>query len=125
MRRGLPALADDRGFTLVEWVVAIGITATALVAALVGIAVASRSAALADERLTAGLLARSQLESIKAQPYATPPDSYPAVGAPPGYSVQVQTLTVPGADANIELVRVTVYRQGQALESIESYRVNR
>ena len=110
---------------MVEAMVAIGLLATILSAATSGIAVGAGVALTGNKNVTAEIAARSQMEAVKGQPYVDAPGSYTAVAPPPGYSTSSDTLAVPGGDGNIELVRVTVLRDGQAVGVVESYKVRR
>jgi prepilin-type N-terminal cleavage/methylation domain-containing protein len=82
---------NSRGFGLIEVLIALAILGVVAVAFLTALTTASTALILADERTTAESLARSQLESVKDQPYnPTPPQaSYgaPIGGIRPGYSI--------------------------------------
>ena len=87
-------MKGEKGFTLIEVVIAIailGIIAAAFMAALAG---ASRAIFVADERATAESLARSQMEDVKELDYA---DNYTA-------SIPLDYVTA-GYSANISAQR--------------------
>ncbi len=73
-------IKSERGFTLIEVVIAMLLLGIIGVALLSGLATASMALVIADERATAESLARSQMEYVKNQGYRTaplhdPPDS--------------------------------------------------
>jgi len=61
---------NQRGFTLIEVLVAMAILGLVGVAFLVSLSIASKAIILADERTTSESLARSQIEYIKNQSYS-------------------------------------------------------
>ena len=75
---------QQSGSALLEVLVAVAIIATGAVALLQGIATGSTATSTVDEKVTAGNIARSQLESVRNEAYQFPPASYPAVSVPPG-----------------------------------------
>lgn len=86
---------DDRGATLVEILVTVGIMAIAVTAFLWALSMGSFGVATVRERVTAENLARTQLEAIKASSYITGavPISYTSlytVTAPPGYDIGLE-----------------------------------
>jgi prepilin-type N-terminal cleavage/methylation domain-containing protein len=62
-------MKSEKGFSLLEVMLAVALIGIIAVALLLGLGGASRTMSIADERATAESLARSQLESIKNQPY--------------------------------------------------------
>jgi type II secretory pathway pseudopilin PulG len=118
--------AGESGMMLVETLIVVGIVGFALV----GLLDALSSGALGVKNLTsrteAASLVVAQMESIKGQPYVTPPTTYaPLVTVPGGYSLTSEGQSVPGADANVQRVVLTVTRDGQTVSTLESLKVNR
>jgi hypothetical protein len=64
------------------------------------------------------------MEYTKSYAYNPVAVTYPAVAAPSGYSISVGVSAVPGTDANIQKITVTVSGQGDTL-SVADYKVNR
>ena len=117
---------DEKGSGLVETLIALAIVATALTVFIAGVSAASLSVGTVDEQVDIESLARSQLEYTKGQDYITAPSSYETITPPsPDYSISAEAVPLPGADSNIQIVTVTIYRDGQALLSIEDFKVNR
>ncbi len=62
---------NENGASLVEVIIAIGLIGVIATAFFMAFFVATKSIALADERTTAGSLARTQIEFVKRQVYET------------------------------------------------------
>jgi type II secretory pathway pseudopilin PulG len=118
--------SDEDGVGLVETLIAVGILGLALTALLSAVSTGSLASSRPQERVTAENMARSQLEYVKSQPYATPPATYatvtPSAG---GYAVSAVAEAIPNADSAIEKVTVTVTRNGKTLFVTEDYKVDR
>lgn len=115
---------NERGFSLIEVVIALLLLGIIGVALLSGLATASKAIYIADERATAESLARSQMEYVKKQPYAT---SYTApIDAEytdAGYSAVIADRFL--QDTNIQEITVTVSHHGNVIITLENYKVNR
>ena len=86
---------NEKGFSLIEVVIALLLMGIIGIALLIGLATASKAIFIADERATAESLARSQMESVKEQPYDTAAD-YDA-GVPGSGEVTYAKITgIPG-----------------------------
>ena len=127
LRQGMTNLIADRGTTLVEAIIAIGILAGAVVA-LAGLSsLAVRSAALARERSVAAMLALQKMESVCREVAAVPAspadawavdtpgyleylDSHgnPLAGRSGGTYVRRWSVTPLPSDANLLAVQVAV-----------------
>jgi len=70
-------MRNEKGFTLIEVIIAMALLGIIAIAFLGGLATASKALIIADERATAESLARSQMEAIKNQEYK-PADVYDA-----------------------------------------------
>jgi prepilin-type N-terminal cleavage/methylation domain-containing protein len=66
----------EKGFSLLEVMLAIALMGIIAVAFLGAMATGSRAIFIADERATAESLARSQMEYVKNQPYSSAPWNY-------------------------------------------------
>lgn len=110
---------------LVEALIVVGIVGFALAGMLGALSTGALGLKSLTSRNTAASLAGAQMEYIRAQPFTAPPTSYSSgVTAPSGFSVASEGQTVPGTDANIQRVIVTVMRNGQTITTLESLKVN-
>ena len=120
------AAIQQEGFGLVEVLIAVAITATAIVMFLTTLSTGSRTVGLMYERTTAENLARSQLEYTTSQDYMPTPASYDTTAPiPPGFAVSAEASPVADRDGNIQKITVTVYRNGKSILSMEKFKVNR
>ena len=111
----------QRGISLLETLVALGILAAIGVAFMAALSTGTMSTATLDEQVQAESLARSQLEDIKNCPFST---NYPVtVDCPPGYEVSIKVQ--PNEDNTLQEIAVTVSREGKALLKVTDFKVNR
>lgn len=66
-------MKSEKGFSLVETLIAIALFGMIAVAVSLGLSMAARSNIISDKLTTAESLARSQIEDIQQQPYVDPP----------------------------------------------------
>jgi prepilin-type N-terminal cleavage/methylation domain-containing protein len=69
-------MKSEKGFSLLETMIAMLLMGIVGVALLGGLATASRTVFITDERATAESLARSQIEYVRSQDYTAAPWSY-------------------------------------------------
>jgi len=74
-------LRKQRGFTLIEVIIALALLGIIAIAFLGALATASTAIIIADERTTAESLARSQMEYVKSQDYSDNQWSYEVTGS--------------------------------------------
>jgi prepilin-type N-terminal cleavage/methylation domain-containing protein len=72
----LKRLRKQRGFTLIEVIIALGLLGVIGIAFLGALATASSGIIVSDERATAESLARSEMEYVKSQEYSSAEWSY-------------------------------------------------
>jgi len=134
---------NEKGFSLIEVVIALLLMGIIGIALLIGLATASKAIFIADERATAESLARSQMEYVKNQDYidysADPHDVYDEITPPAGYSigstavpfdpVTGQPYSEAGGifvqDDGIQKITVTVSHNGKEIITLEDYKVDR
>ena len=114
----------QRGFMLVESLVAISIVGTGILAAVVSLSTSSRATTQAREQATAAWLATSQIETIKAEPFIATPGTYPTVTPPEGFTITNTTSAFEGGDGFIQDVTIQVFRHGQLVSTIEMVKLN-
>jgi len=124
--RKTSTVSNQKGSLLIEALIAIALFAIIGSVFLSALSTGFIALGLTDEQVTAQVLARTQLEDTKSQPYVTAPTTYPTTVTPPdGYSVSVEALPIPDADDSIQKIKVTVSRDGYVLLEVEDYKVNR
>ena len=117
----------EKGFALIEIIVAIALLGIIGVAFLGGLSTASKALFLADERTTAESLARSEMEYVKKQDYDnTAPYTYAhgfvSSTSHPDYTIKVE---VDPLDTSIQQITVTVNHRTETIITLEDYKVDR
>jgi type II secretory pathway pseudopilin PulG len=110
---------------LVECLITVAIVAVSVTAFAVALSTGSLAVGKNDERTTAQILARAQMEYTKGYTYDPDAATYPTVNATEGYSIAVSVATVPDTDDNIQKVTANISRGDQVLLSVSEYKVNR
>jgi len=139
-------MKNERGFSLIEVIIAIALLGMISVAFFGALSTASKATITGDERATAESLARSQMEYVKNAPYQVGgfiyeiPPNPPATQPPPwdttyitlgsdyiGYSAKVNSvpLNSPDPDDGIQEVTVTIYHQDKLVVTLEGYKAQR
>ena len=116
-------MKSETGSSLIEAVVALALLGIIGVAFLGALATTSNSRSIADEHVSARIIAESQMENLKKQTYAF---SYDPVSIPsdyPGYSAAVNIDNQ--RNGNIQKITVTIRHHDRDIETLESYKVNR
>ena len=127
----LAAFADERGAGLVEVLVAVVIIAIVLTAFLSALSAGGSGVGMVRKRVTAENLARAQLEYVKDYDTyntvtETTPGAYPTVTSiTPGYAITVTASPITTTNFSIQLITVTVSHSGEALITLEDYKVDR
>jgi prepilin-type N-terminal cleavage/methylation domain-containing protein len=123
--RKLTVFKDERGLTLVESLIAVGIVGVALVAFAVALSTGSIAVWKSDQEVAVQSLARTQMEYIKGYPYDPDATTYPTVNVTDNYSISVAVTSVPDTDTNIQKITANISRDGQVLLTVADYKVNR
>jgi type II secretory pathway pseudopilin PulG len=116
-------IKNERGYALLETIVAVALLGVISLTFLSAVTTTSNSRVIADEHVTARILAESQMENLKEQTYAF---SYDPIDIPPeypGYTAVVDIDTMRNGD--IQKITVTIQHRGRDIESLEDYKVNR
>ena len=117
--------SSQRGFVMVEMLLAVAIVGTAMLATVAAFSTASRTAAYVDDATTGEWVATSQIELIKTAVYQLTPGTYASVAVPAGFAVSNATSDVTGGDVNIQIVTVVVSRGGETVFETSALKVNR
>ena len=115
----------QRGFVMIEMMLAVAIVGTAMLAVVAAFSTAARTAEFVEESTTGEWVATSQIELIKTAAYVLTPGTYAAVPAPVGFAVANTTANVAGGDANIQIVTVIVTQGGENVYETSALKVNR
>jgi len=126
-------MKSERGFTLIETLIAIAVLGLIAVAFFTGLATASKVLFITDQRQTAQALAQSQLEYVKGIPGLLPgynPAPVPDEFTDAGYSVAIICDGITSRDENIQMVRIVVSHYGTPIiltgnSTLEGYKVRR
>ena len=127
----------QKGSSLLEVVIAIGLIGMVGVALFTAIAFSSRHTLSADIKSTAESIARSEMEYIKTLPYDStnnPPQSTPATMASLGMGTQ-WTVTIScsrldpkndgtASDDGIQKISVTVLNKSVSILTVEGYKLH-
>lgn len=117
---------SQRGIGLVETLVALAIVGGAIAMFAGSLSTGARANRVVYEQVTAENVARSQIEYIQSQPYSPVPASYDILSdVPDGFAVATDVSAVPGRDANIQKVSVTISRGGKDILTLEALKLNR
>jgi prepilin-type N-terminal cleavage/methylation domain-containing protein len=125
-----PFSLGQRGFSLLETLVALAILGAIAVTFLNGVNTAIKTTAVADEHTTAESLAQSQMEWVKRVEYveeaaAYNPASLPGSSDYQDYSVTVTSEPLFDPDAGLQKITVTVKHNGEAVFTLEGYKRQR
>lgn len=120
----------EAGVTLLETLVALSILAVIAIAFISGISTSSRNIYLADERATAESLGRSQMEWAKNYAYSYNTTSYPLAPVLDAsdyndYSANITAQTLHEPDDGIQKITITILHSGEAVYTLEGYKVDR
>ena len=139
-------MKNEKGFTLIEVIIAVALLGVIAVALLGALGTASLAMFIADERATAESLARSEMEYVKGANYTDAPwspPSYELPGTPPswdmshtlptgydGYTAHVTAEPLNGTDDGIQKITIVVSHLGKEITTsgnitLENYKVDR
>jgi len=130
-------LRGQRGFTLIEILIALALLGIIAVAFLNGLSTASKGVMVSQERVAAESLAKSQMEDIKVQDYIPvadydpPVKCYELINIPADlvgkYAIEIippETIISRPAEGGFELQGITVVikHNGEGMFTMSSYR---
>jgi prepilin-type N-terminal cleavage/methylation domain-containing protein len=123
MNNILKSLRKEKGYTLIEVIIALAIFAIISVAFLVALVTSEKALLLAQERTMAESLARSQMEVVKESLFA----GYYISSVDPEYSEKGYTVSI---DADLialgmQKITIRVYLNGDEVWELEGYKSDR
>lgn len=144
----LRSMKKEKGFTLIEVIIALAILGIIGIAFLGALATASKAVAIADERASSESLARSEMEYVKSQDYSLADWSYelPSGTSPTGqfpdwwdfddphtlpdgytgFIVTVNAVPLHATDDGIQKITVTIkYLDDDTIIDLEGYKTAR
>lgn len=123
LRQSQDRCLDEKGISLVETVIALGLLGFIGVVFMTGLYVISNNTGVYQELVTASALAQSQMEEIKAASY-DPSGQYPiSVPASPGYNISI-SLDPPYVDGK-QNIRVVVKWGGNGVHQLKTIKSTR
>lgn len=114
---------SERGFSLLETILALALLGIISASFLGGLATSSKARMIADEKVSARILAESQMENYKIQPFMPTYSANETILADfPGYSV---TTNVTSLGTGIQKIILTVEHSDRDVHVLEGYKVDR
>ena len=122
-------MKSQKGFALIETLVALGIFGLVAVTSLSGMATITQGNVIASERATAESLVRSEIEYVKQCAYQYDASEYPidsTLTIPQGWSLAPPAVEpVHATDDGIQKITITAEHNGKSVLSIEIYKADR
>ena len=118
-------IKSEKGFSLMETIVALALLGIIGVAFLNGLATTSTARVTADERASAKILAENLMEHVKKQSYTTNTTSYEYTipSEFEGYSANVTVENIKNDE--IQKLTVNIWHHGRDVLTLEGYKVDR
>jgi prepilin-type N-terminal cleavage/methylation domain-containing protein len=128
-------MKSEKGFTLIEVIIAVALLGVIAIAILSALSTASLAVFTADDRATAESLARSEMEYVKKQPYeyGINPSYEKADNASanyPDYTVSIYAEPLHGTDDGVQKITIIIKHLGKPVitsgnSTLEDYKVDR
>jgi len=120
----------ESGITLIETLIALALVGALAIVFLGGLFTTTKVAYITDERGTAAGLAQLQIEWVKAANYVYEASEYSLAPVPEnkdyiGYSTTIAAVPLHTPDDGIQRITVNVYRSGEQVFKLASYKVDR
>ena len=115
-------MKGEKGFSLVETLVALALLGVISASFLSGVAQTSTARVTADERVSAKVLAETIMENVKKQTFYstynfTIPEEYE------GYTATINATSE--RNDNIQKIIITIHHRSSDVLTLENYKVNR
>ena len=122
-------MKSEKGFSLIEILVAVAILGLVAVTFLSGLATVIKGTVISNEQAIAESLVRVEAEYVKGCDYQPYPSVYPVnpeLTIPSRWNIPQPTVElVHATDDGIQKVTITAEHDGEAILSIEIYKVER
>jgi prepilin-type N-terminal cleavage/methylation domain-containing protein len=121
----LKPMKSEKGFSLIEVLIAVGLLGLIGVAFLTALTVTSNGVLISDNQATAESLARSQMEEIKNGPFLNPElytASLPQEYVDVGYSATIDAETIA---AGLQKITITIEHYSEEILILEGYKADR
>jgi len=126
VKRYLMTIGKQKGFGLVESLIAVAILGSTVFMLLGSLSTGSLSVGILYEETISENIGRMQMEYTKSLAFHSAPYVYqPVTEIPDDYSVTATASSITGRDTNIQKITVEVYRNGERTHTLEGYKVNR
>jgi Tfp pilus assembly protein PilV len=113
----------ETGASLIETVIALALVGVISTAFLGALTTSTNSRLIADEHVSAGILAQSIMENLRKQTYSS---SYASVPIPEEYAGYSSSVDIDNMrNGNIQKITITITHHNKVKEVLESYKVNR
>ena len=116
-------MKGEIGASLIETIVALALLSIIGVSFLGGLATSSSARSIADEHVSARVLAESQMEDIRKQDYEPAYNPSPIPPEYAGYSLQIDTASM--YNGNLQKITIAVSHHNKNVFTLESYKVDR
>ena len=118
-------IKSEKGFSLIETIVALALLGTIGVAFLNGLATTSTARVTADERASAKILAENLMENLKKQSFTTNTTlyEYTIPSEFEGYSANVTVENIKNDE--IQKLTIIIWHHGREVLTLEGYKVDR
>ena len=123
-------MRSEKGFALIETLVALALLGIIGVAYLGGLATSSAAAVITDNQMTARNIAQTQTEWVKAVNYVYDTTGYAAAPTSSdqnytGYSVQIDSEPLNNPDDGIQKITITIKHWDKDAMQLDVYKVDR
>jgi len=116
-------MSDQRGSSLIEVVVALALLGAIGVAFLSALTTVFDARSISNEHTAGSILATSQMDSIRQQPYAS---SYDPVPVPPEYAEYTTEINIDNLfNGSIQKITVTTKHHNKDITTLECYKTIR
>jgi prepilin-type N-terminal cleavage/methylation domain-containing protein len=131
LRMKIKLLEGQKGFGLVEILVALAILGVTAVGYMSALATSTRTAAKTDQMDTGRAIAQTVMEYVKKHSFSASGSYYDQTDIDdmlseyPGYTVDINAPAAPERDSYIQKITVTVYYNSQTVTTLDDCKAKR